>query len=896
VSALTKMFGVENITVGKILIDNVGELKNYEKAVTGTNVAVEQAIINTDNNNAKLAQAQNRIALVSIELGEKLSPAMTLVTGYFGKTLRAISVLVDIFIKYKAEIAIATYSIIAYTVAVKIQAFFQARANQESLISIVISKARKLAITAEILVMSLYNAAVGLMSGNLAKASQSMRVFNAVLKTNPIGLVIGLVVALGTALYYYSKKLTEAEVAQKTLNELQLQSQVAIVDEKTAMQQLLRVAQNETLSKEARLEAILKLNQLSPEYLGGLTLETINTNNAKVATDRYIESLLKKAQIEAATQNLVDSQKKIQQLQAGEGQEAGFFQTTAKIFTSKTANGYSSAKKEATLINQSEAIKLEETKSKVYQDKIDSLNKGSADLPSSAGKTTNSIAGSDSTETASEKKARLESEKATKKAALDEKNQQKDRLTQALADLNAFNSEKIAVINKDHLYNKTSEDQFYADLLGQELEYLQAKAALYPVGSKEYEKAVMESYEVQVKAQTKVEKLLLQAQKEMQSATIDNIKDAIEKQKAQEEQRWADELKLLQEKLIVKKELSDQEIAINDAINKAIEQKTITHLKTQSDLTRAGDLQAQLDQATIHQLKAQSDQEFWVAQQEVAQINYQQQLQESEGNAAKIAQAEADLSQKLINIKLDELSKREQIGNAIYSAADQLFAAVSSLAERESALAKAMFLFQQASAIGQIIFNTAIANAKAVAAFPLTAGMPWVAINSATAAIGVASVLAQTLKEFSSGSAKGHAEGGYTGAGGKYEPAGIVHKGEYVIPQEGVNNPALLPLINLFESARRNKSLARLDLRQGIQPAGRSSGYATGGPVSSPLAASSISIVQGPGVDPELKIALLELNRLLKKGIKASVPKYGTNSLSDAMDDINSFKTKVYKK
>jgi hypothetical protein len=31
------------------------------------------------------------------------------------------------------------------------------------------------------------------------------------------------------------------------------------------------------------------------------------------------------------------------------------------------------------------------------------------------------------------------------------------------------------------------------------------------------------------------------------------------------------------------------------------------------------------------------------------------------------------------------------------------------------------------------------------------------------------------------------AEGGYTGSGGKYEPAGIVHKGEYVIPQETVN-------------------------------------------------------------------------------------------------------------
>ena len=38
----------------------------------------------------------------------------------------------------------------------------------------------------------------------------------------------------------------------------------------------------------------------------------------------------------------------------------------------------------------------------------------------------------------------------------------------------------------------------------------------------------------------------------------------------------------------------------------------------------------------------------------------------------------------------------------------------------------------------------------------------------------------------------GFAEGGYTGAGGKYAPAGIVHKGEFVIPQNIVRIPGML--------------------------------------------------------------------------------------------------------
>jgi hypothetical protein len=33
----------------------------------------------------------------------------------------------------------------------------------------------------------------------------------------------------------------------------------------------------------------------------------------------------------------------------------------------------------------------------------------------------------------------------------------------------------------------------------------------------------------------------------------------------------------------------------------------------------------------------------------------------------------------------------------------------------------------------------------------------------------------------------GFATGGFTGRGGKYDVAGLVHKGEYVIPKEGVN-------------------------------------------------------------------------------------------------------------
>ena len=57
------------------------------------------------------------------------------------------------------------------------------------------------------------------------------------------------------------------------------------------------------------------------------------------------------------------------------------------------------------------------------------------------------------------------------------------------------------------------------------------------------------------------------------------------------------------------------------------------------------------------------------------------------------------------------------------------------------------------------------------------------------------------------------AEGGYTGIGGKYEPAGTVHRGEYVLPQEAVQNPAFAPVLNVAEMARRSGSIANVSSR-----------------------------------------------------------------------------------
>lgn len=75
----------------------------------------------------------------------------------------------------------------------------------------------------------------------------------------------------------------------------------------------------------------------------------------------------------------------------------------------------------------------------------------------------------------------------------------------------------------------------------------------------------------------------------------------------------------------------------------------------------------------------------------------------------------------------------------------------------------------------------------------------------------------------------GYSDGGYTGNGGRYEVAGVVHRGEYVIPKPIMTHPYVVDAVGTIESIRRNRLAPAVSAHQG---------YADGGFTSSPTAAS----------------------------------------------------------
>ena len=125
----------------------------------------------------------------------------------------------------------------------------------------------------------------------------------------------------------------------------------------------------------------------------------------------------------------------------------------------------------------------------------------------------------------------------------------------------------------------------------------------------------------------------------------------------------------------------------------------------------------------------------------------------------------------------------------------------------------------------QIIADTAVAIMKALSQLGPIAGPVAAALMGVTGAAQLAAANAERQKVKSmtlsgaSGSTPvsaervvnasgGYDQGGYTGDGDRYEVAGVVHRGEYVIPVPEMKNKRVVNMVKVIESIRRNRTSA----------------------------------------------------------------------------------------
>lgn len=117
---------------------------------------------------------------------------------------------------------------------------------------------------------------------------------------------------IGAAIFEAGKKLyewitaeSEAEKTQRLLNTAITQSLASVTSQVTQLQTLVSVAKDVSQSTQVRQNAIDQLNKEYPDYLGNLTLETINTGNVTDAIKKQIEAIQRLAKLKALN-TLVD--------------------------------------------------------------------------------------------------------------------------------------------------------------------------------------------------------------------------------------------------------------------------------------------------------------------------------------------------------------------------------------------------------------------------------------------------------------------------------------------------------------------------------------------------------------------------------------------------------------
>lgn len=307
--------------------------------------------------------------------------------------------------------------------------------------------------------------------------------------------------------------------------------------------------------------------------------------------------------------------------------------------------------------------------------------------------------------------------------------------------------------------------------------------------------------------------------------------------------------------LISKSVLPDSVIS---GVNKA--GGTLTSGATNSDLSGQGmnmiglQIDPQLD--VIEKLKqAQTDYAAWLNQQQQA-ITQNTLLNEQQKQQQLLALQQQGQQNQLALSTAVNAAQMQSAQNSFSGITD----AMGTMFGEQSAMYKAAFVTQKAFALAQAAVQLPMAMAMALSSQPF----PYNLAAMAT----VAGLMATITSSISSAAAVGFASGGYTGSGGKYQPAGIVHKGEYVFDQESTNRIGVSQLEALRNGKPLDATLGRSGFGTGVQNVSSDNSRRT--TVHAPITQE----FNLQGVTPEqLNSTLNQNNRQLTRQLKGELTK-----------------------
>jgi len=239
-AAALDLFGKRGATIGVILSETAGDVANLEAKLNDAGGAAQEMAdkqLNTLNGQLDLLKSAWEGFILDLEEGTGAFAGLKDVIGFVARNLttiiKSIVVAASAFATYKATILATT----------------------------VLTKAYSAATIA-------FTAVQALLTGGLKKATAAMRLFNIVVKLNPIGLLITVIGAAVTAYILFADTTSNAEKAQLAFNEA--------AKETTETTNKLIAALKEQIVEEERIIGLrLKHGEISTEEADKLRLKSI---------------------------------------------------------------------------------------------------------------------------------------------------------------------------------------------------------------------------------------------------------------------------------------------------------------------------------------------------------------------------------------------------------------------------------------------------------------------------------------------------------------------------------------------------------------------------------------------------------------------------------------------
>lgn len=888
VNEVVKRFGAETYTVAKAMIDGADKVKYYTEAVTGTNIAMEQAAINSDTNKAKMAQYKNQIKEAGNVLMEKLNPSLSMLTGWMTKFIKAAPVLIDFTKEYGSTIAWLSLLILTYSARVKIAAAYQAILNTVTTTATIVSGAYTLAsvalndalagdykalarfatqmaktnVIAKIVTAStlLYRAAIELLTFRLKGAITAMKAFWAVMQVSKGGLLFTAIAAAVTISYKWNKSIREHYSLQATLNKLHEKAASLYDKEKEKMEKLWNTIHDNNKSLKDRRTAILELQKIMPEYRAQISQEGKVINETTQSLDDMNEALNRNIKLKMLRNELFARYKAIETLEKSpalkdnslmgamaredvrnkiaeekvilEGLKKEYGKLYAEQFKKKTkpdiasdvapvipTEELSDKKKqellkrnlkrvEAAAATEEAAIKAKYARGEMaYRDYCKAINE-------------NDIKELDNKMTLYDKESNEYNQLLSKKQDLLKKGLEQETSFSIEEIEGRAKEEEIALVSS--YYNqKISKYALNEGLFRLDVETLKKKQSLYTKDSKEwhdYEKQIVEvENREKLRKQEEYQQMLSSIRESYSKKDLDQLmqeelngidylhQNGLLKEEEYQKLVQAIKKKYLKEKVHqVDNSTPDDNSTQDSGSRKSVLGGDFQKLKEKYALIADAEKQGNISHQEALQQKAEADATYLESLKSKTEAVY--------SSLSSIVTAYSNYTNACQDL---EIAKIEKKYDKEIEAAGNNTAKTKKLEEKkEKEVAKVKTKYNKKAMQIEIAQAFASMAMSAINAYSSAAEVPLVgyilAPIAAAAAIAAGMMNIATIKKQHQAQEAGYYFGGFTSPGDPKKEVGVVHANEFVANHKAVNNPNVLPVLQLIDYAQKNNTVGSL--------------------------------------------------------------------------------------